>query len=257
MKLLLALVVVLFAVKSDAQTVGIEGQFEALLPAPELKAKPAERSAPITLRIAATRPHGTQIHYDLRYIGLVPGEYDLRAYLLREGGAPADDLPPLPVKITGILPADHRGELSAYRGERFASLGGYRWMIAGAGALWILAALPIFLSRRRPKATTEPAAPVAPPTLADRLRPLVESATAGKLTADQQAQLERLLLAHWRQQLGLENLDAAEAMPVLREHPEAGALLRALEDWLHRRPGSVKVDLESVLAPYGKLTAEA
>ena len=147
--------------------------------------------------------------------------------------------------------------MSAYRGERFAALGGYRWMLAGAAAFWILAAFPIFLSRRHRKTTVETAAPLAPPTLADRLRPLVESATAGQLTADQQAQLERLLLAHWRQRLGLENLDAAEAMPRLREHPEAGALLRALEDWLHCRPGTVKVDLESVLAPYRKLPAEA
>ena len=257
MKLLLTLLLVLLVEKSAAQTVGIEGQLEALLPLPELKAKPTGSSSPITLRIAATRPHGTLMHYDLRYIGLVHGEYDLRAYLVREGGAPADDLPPLPVKITGILPVDHRGELSAYRSERFATLGGYRWMLAGVAALWLLAALPLFLSRRSRKETAQPAAPIAPPTLADRLRPLVESATAGKLTADQQAQLERLLLAHWRQRLGLENLDATEAMPRLREHPEAGALLRALEDWLHRRPGSVKVDVESVLAPYGKLPAEA
>ena len=254
MKLLPVLLLVLLAGKSHAQTVGIEGQLDALLPAPELKAKPASVASPITLRIAATRLHGTLIQYDLRYIGLVPGEYDLRAYLLRDGGAPADDLPPLPVKITGILPADHRGELSAYRGGRFAALGGYRWMLAGIGALWILAALPLFLSRRRRKETAEPTAPIAPPTLADRLRPLVESATAGRLTADQQAQLERLLLAHWREKLGLEKMDASEAMPRLREHPEAGALLRTLEDWLHRRPGTVKVDVESVLAPYGKLS---
>jgi hypothetical protein len=30
-------------------------------------------------------------------------------------------------------------------------------------------------------------------------------------------------------------------------------LLRALEDWLHRRPGTARVDLDAVLAPYAKL----
>jgi hypothetical protein len=42
----------------------------------------------------------------------------------------------------------------------------------------------------------------------------------------------------------------------LRQHAEAGALLRALEDWLHRRPGTVKVDVESALAPYRNLPAD-
>ena len=46
-------------------------------------------------------------------------------------------------------------------------------------------------------------------------------------------------------------------MASLRQHPEAGVLLGALEDWLHRPPGSgVKVQVESVLAPYRDIPAE-
>src|SRR5689334_13586147 len=60
-------------------TVGIEGKVEVLLPGPKLKAKPAERKAPLNVRIASTRPHGTLVHYDLRYVGLMPGRYDLRS----------------------------------------------------------------------------------------------------------------------------------------------------------------------------------
>jgi hypothetical protein len=87
-------------------------------------------------------------------------------------------------------------------------------------------------------------------TLTERLRPLVTQASAGQLTATEKAQLERLLLIHWRERLGLESIDLADAVPRLREHREAGALLRALEDWLHRPPGGAKVDVEAVLAPY-------
>ena len=61
-----------------------------------------------------------------------------------------------------------------------------------------------------------------------------------------------MLLGHWRERLGLDSQDLAEATARLRAHPEAGALLRALEDWLHRPPGSVKVDIDAVLAPYGR-----
>ena len=48
-----------------------------------------------------------------------------------------------------------------------------------------------------------------------------------------------------------------EVMARLRQHPEAGVLLGALEDWLHRPPGRVKVEVERVLAPYRNLPDEA
>lgn len=250
----LALILLMAATCLAEQTVGIEGQLDVLLPAPPLKAKPADRTSALTLRIASAQARGTHIQYDLRFMGFVPGDYDLRAYLMREDGAAAGDLPPMPVAVSGILPYEHDGELIASQAEPAVRLGGYRWALGGAAALWAVCALPLFLKRRERSRAAEAPAP-APPTLADRLRPLVEKSAAGPLTADEQAQLERLLLAHWQQRLGLENLAPAEAMPRLREHPEAGALLHALEDWLHRRPGTVKVDLESVLAPYGKLPA--
>jgi hypothetical protein len=92
-----------------------------------------------------------------------------------------------------------------------------------------------------------------PPTLAERLQPLVARAAEGKLSRDELAHLERLLLSHWRERLALGDAPMIEAVQRLREHPEGGVLLRQLEDWLHRPPGSVKVDVEALLAPYRAL----
>jgi hypothetical protein len=236
---------------ADVPTVGIEGQLTVLLPGPELKTKPPDRASPLNLRIASTRPHGSQVQYDLRYIGLVPGRYDLRQYLVRADGAPVGELPELKVEVAGVLPPQHQGQLSPRSDLPELHLGGYRWWMGAAAGLWALLAFPLFLGRRRRPQKTE-SAPVAPPTLAERMRPLVELATKGQLTGDQQAQLERMLLGHWRERLGLDSLDLSEATTRLRAHPEAGTLLRALEDWLHRPPGSVKVDLDAVLSPYAK-----
>jgi hypothetical protein len=111
-------------------------------------------------------------------------------------------------------------------------------------------AVPLFLAHRRRRELAAVPVPPPPSTLAERLRPLVESASRGQLGADEQAHLERMLIGHWRERLALDALDASEAMSRLRAHPEAGALLRALEDWLHRPPGSVQVDVEAMLAPY-------
>ncbi len=239
-----------FVVIADAvPTVGIEGQVEVMLPGPELKAKAAERAAPIILRIAGTRPHGTLVAYDLRYIGLVPGSYDLGKYLLQQDGVPAANQPPIPVEIAGLLPAGHQGQLMPREGSRFPFLGGYRWLMIGAVALWVALAFPLF-RKRRPNESAAAPTELAPPTVAERLRPLVEKATAGPLTPDDQATLERLLLGHWLERLNLKSLAPSDAMTRLREHAEAGALLRALEDWLHRPPGTAHVDVDAILAPY-------
>ena len=84
---------------------------------------------------------------------------------------------------------------------------------------------------------------------------LKEAAARRELKPDGQAQLERLLLGYWRERLGWQSLPADEALARLRGHPEAGLLLRQLEDWLHRPPGAVTVDVDLVLAPYSRIPA--
>ena len=98
---------------------------------------------------------------------------------------------------------------------------------------------------------------VRPVTLADRLRPLVDAAVAGNLTQGQHAELERLLIGYWRKRLELEKAAPAEFIGVLRNHDEAGPLLRRLEDWLHRPGGAAEpVDVAALLKPYQTIVAD-
>jgi hypothetical protein len=46
----------------------------------------------------------------------------------------------------------------------------------------------------------------------------------------------------------------AELHHQLKEHDEAGPLLRGLEDWLHRPPGTTTVDIPALLEPYRRPT---
>jgi len=48
-------------------------------------------------------------------------------------------------------------------------------------------------------------------------------------------------------------MDIVTCLQKIRLHPEAGDLLRSLEDWLHRPPGAAKVDVNAILEPYGRL----
>ncbi len=122
--------------------------------------------------------------------------------------------------------------------------------------LWVVAFFVIWRSGRRTKVVATATPVHREPTFAERISPLVERAAAGTLSADEKAALERLLITHWQRRLNLTTANGDELILRLRQHSEAGVLLRALEDWLHRPPGRGEVQVESFLAPYRQLAEQ-
>lgn len=230
----------------------MEGRVEVVLPGTALEPKPFEHKGRLIVRIAETRPRGDSIWYDFRYTGLVPGNYDLRGYLQRPDGSTTNNLPPIPVRVAPLLPETHNGLLVEPRASPLGRLGGYTTLMIVTAVVWALLFIPL-VWRHRKKAAPAVVAPPEP-TFAQRLRPLVEQAAAGTLSGDGQAQLERMLLNYWRDRLALGTMDMAQAIGKLRDHPEAGELLRALESWLHRPAGSAAVDVAAVLKPYRNIS---
>jgi hypothetical protein len=237
----------------------MSGRLEQLvLPGAELEAVPNEdRTAPIVLRVVGVFPHGSAFRYDLEYYGLEPGTFDLKNYLRRKDGSSTADLPSLPVKVLPLLPP---GQITPNTLEvrEPPSLGGYRTLQIVAGAGWVLGfAAIVYLGFLRRKKVALGPGDVPPHSLADRLRPLVVGALAGKLSQPQLASLERTLIAFWRKRLRLEQDDPARAIETLRSHAEAGPLLEQLEIWLHRPGPTADVDPARLLRPYQQLPPDA
>ncbi len=233
-------------------TVGMRVRIDELpLPGTELRAKPVAdpQKAKVILRVLNVFPHGSGFRYNLEATPLVAGRLDLRDFLERKDGKPTADLPVIPLVVGSLLPPT-AVEPSQLNPRDPKEVGGYRRWMTALAVLWGLGLLAlIFVGRRRRVA--QKAAEVKPPTLADRLRPLVEGAQAGRLDSGGRAELERLLLAHWRRRRNLEDAKVGQAIGLLSEDPEAGPLLRQLEDWLHRPAGSgPEVDLTVLLEPY-------
>ncbi|MBI1851788.1 MAG: hypothetical protein HYR85_15725 [Planctomycetes bacterium] len=238
--------------------VGMAGRIEQIvLPGAELVPVAADAKSKVVLRVLAVYPHGSAFRYDLEFVGLEPGSYDLREFLVRKNGSPiaAGDLPPIPVTIHSVLPPGQVLPHPLERGDA-PHVGGYKTLGIAAGVVWA-AGLVAILFYRRQRSAEAIARSTKPATLADRLKPLVEQAIAGTLPAPQCASLELSLVTLWRRRLGLEDRDPAEALTILRAHAEAGPLLTGLETWLHRPPEQSSVDLVALLAPYRNLPPEA
>lgn len=233
-----------------ASRIGIEGDLEVTLDRGDYRPRPLDDRTPLLLRVESVRPAAGGFRYDLHFIGFEPGDYRLADYLVLPDGSPGEGAAGQLVQVRSILPPDHDGALLPHVPRPFPWFGGYRALLGGLAVVWALglAAFAWFGRRRRVVAAEEPA--VLPPTCAERMRPLVEAAAAGTLTADGQAELERLMTGYWRERLALPEQRMAEALAALKRHPEAGELLRALERWLHRPGGASPAEIRGLLEPY-------
>lgn len=242
--------------------IGLEKVVTATLDRGDYLPKPQDDRTPLIVRLESVKA-GKDGGYDyvFRYLGFEPGTYRLSDYLMRPDGTPAtvseEKIVTAQVSLSSILPESFKGELNGHVPGFFPRIGGYRRALAAAIVLWVVA-LPALLWFTRKKKTSV-AAPVVvtPPTYAERMRPLVEAAAAGRLSTSGQAELERLMTGYWRERLGGSGPRMADSFATLRAHPEAGALLLALERWLHRPGGASPAEIEALLKPYGAPATDA
>ena len=238
---------------------GLTAQLTFTHPNGSLRALPDQSmDAAVLVRLERTGPaqENATHRYTLSFFGTVAGHYDLSQWVVQRDGSPlASDeaLPAMQVRVVSDLPPGHGTSLYEIDDPLLRAQGGYRAALILFACLW--AAVPIVwgfirLRSRQPQPTTTT---VAPPTLSDRLRPLVQRASQGQLTVEEQSRLEMLLYVFWQRRLGLSD-SLAEALPVLRRHHEAGGLLRALEAWIHAdgpsQPSLSPSTMDALLAPY-------
>ena len=141
--------------------------------------------------------------------------------------------------------------------NEFPFLGGYRVLLGVLAYLWVgaLAALVVFSRKKR--VVLPPVVVVVEPSLFERIRPLLEPAANGSLSAEGKAQLERLILGFWKEKLDLPEMGMVEALEQLKAHAQAGELLRAMERWLHQRAGASASEVNALIEVYRKATEPA
>ncbi|MEM1451930.1 MAG: hypothetical protein AAGI22_22665 [Planctomycetota bacterium] len=237
-----------------ATTVGMRVRVEEIvIPGPQLRARPVADPgrADVIVRVVNVFQHGDGWRYNLEITPFVEGRFDLRDHLQTLDEEPPIESPPLYVEARAVLPGGVM-EPNAIEVPDASNVGGYSSRMIALGALWVAVLLGLIFLGRASRGDSADGDEAEPVTLADRLRPLVEEARSGELTTGRRAELERLLLAHWRERRDLTGVHVAEAVSRLRRDEEAGPLFLQLEEWLHRpaTDGDAAVDVAALLEPY-------
>ena len=234
------------------QRVGLPLLLEDLyLAGPQLEPIPRkDREVPLIVRLVEIKPAQDGFRYAFEVQGLEPGSYNLGDYLHETSSESGTSSHTIPLTITTALPPG-LPQPATLQPSPSPRIGGYRALIWILGLLWIAGLAWLFFSNRK-KAPATHSNETTQNTLADRLKPFLQKASQGNLATDEQAQLERLILAHWRKRLPeVTVLPPAESLTLLREHPEASPLLLKLEHWLHAPASDISsAEIDLLLKPY-------
>jgi hypothetical protein len=231
-----------------------------------------EQRSEIHVFITNTSSKDNTTHYEIHFIGEVPGEYDLANFLERveynafdrsvakltaklsddKDFSKTDSLkvkklkiPSIPVTITSVLPADHNGALIPASTQPYRLITSYKeWMIFIC-VLWALSLIPLLLWGRKRKMEEEVAPEEPAPSLDEILQPLLDEAQNNTLDDAGKARLEKavflqlyrylLNLEHNKDNLShLETNSPYEMLQALKNHSSTQEAVDVLERWLHR-----------------------
>lgn len=242
--------------KQPSRNLGIEGSAVFVLPRADYQVRSLDDSSEILLYMESVSPaDGGGYRVVVRYMGFEPGDYSLANYLTLPDGSRAEELTPFKLMVRSELPGDHNGQLEKMEPAPFPFMGGYRVFLGSLAVIWVAGIVWFIRSSRKRNVVAVAVEMLTEPSFAERIRPLVEAAAAGHISLDEQTLLERLLMGFWREKLEIAEPRMADAIGVLKKHPLAGEILRAMERWLHQAGNASPSEINRLLEPYHRQPA--
>lgn len=244
-------------------SVGIEALQSIVLNQPTYAvAKPSE-GTPLRVKIKAVEPVGDGTFlYKLSFTGLEKGVFNLTDFLVSPTGDRLKE-PISTVTIGSAIPSSASFNAIPQTPPPQANTFPYRlavilsmlaWAGWGAFLFWPAKKQTPTQAASKEEPGTNPSTEEPIPTahtLADLLRPLVEKAADKSISAAEKADLERILFEYWGRDLELDHLNSVEQLRRILEHPEAGALLRTIEQWLYQPDSAIsQEEINAALESY-------
>jgi hypothetical protein len=238
-----------------APSVGAEALYSLTLEREDIKAVPLTYNAPLVARIKSIQPVDSQkFLYQVSYFGLEKGTFNLTDYLCTPDGNRLRQ-PILPVHVSSHVPDSAEYVIQNPPISNHAKPPPYTALLSLSAFVWVAAGLWMFLPRGKKPAPAPPTVPrkeaVKVQTLEDLLRPLVEKAANKSISGEEKTRMEHILTQYWGALLRLDHLNSVEQLRRILDHVEAGALLRAVEQWLYQPDSEIPpAEINEILKPY-------
>ena len=215
---------------------GVEGAVIIRYAGPALVSRPYRRGASVNVRIARQKEQDDVRVYDVRYVVNLPGEFDLTDYLTSRDGNAIESLPSFRVRGVTRLTKDLETRIREIEEVEINIWHWYYESLAGLAGIWVAWLMGLIFvgrSKRRP-----PPASItgAPPSVEEQIARYLQRLEGEELSVEEKAELEVLLLNHWRDVLGYRGR-LADMCQQLRRDTRLSRAYMALQSWLHH-PGS-------------------
>ena len=219
---------------------------------PEVEPIPRrDHSSSVVVRILSIQEAKDGFRYDMSVYGLDPGTYDLVDYLqTKPAGEKLAGVKPIEITITNRHPLETLPKPGELELTAPGKLGGYRTLMIVLVALWAIGLFVLIFYRKRNSEVNE--VKEHQPSVHENLHQLVTAASKGELDEAEQANLERLIIGHWKREIPeLDEMAPAKALIKLRSHKKASPLILKLEEWLHAPNPQVELsELKPLLEPF-------
>lgn len=217
----------------EKNSVGLVKRVKISLPGELLVAAKVNDKSAAMVRIISSKKSTDGFSYDLEFIGLEPGKYNLIKYLRTASTNETVSLPEYSIEVNTSLDESFSGELLDFQKTVPNLTPWYKklnWLLF---VFWLIL-LPAIVLFGRKRKKLEEVIEVKEKTLHEKICELLGS-IEGNSSKELWQKIEGLIFQHWCKKKELDGLPMHEAISKLKADKEAGPFIVKLEEGLHSK----------------------
>ena len=243
MKKILFILLLSFLSVFANENIGIVKKLSFELPGKKLKAAEVDEKAPARVRMILVTKTETGYRYELDFIGLEEGEYNVIDYLRTMSNEIPQGYKEIKVTVGSVLEDEFKGELKVKQVKSEAPKVWYSTLNYALLVVWFAVLLYIIFGRRPKIEEEDDEVLEAEPTTAEKLLKLLQNNDAS--SKENWQQIEGLLISHYFSESDSEEM-MYEKIAELKSNSDSGPLIEMMETYLHSPNGKERVDLEEL-----------
>jgi hypothetical protein len=227
---ILLLLLISLAAQEKSGDVGLTKKLNVTFPGEKLMAAKVDDKSRAMVRILTAQKSGDGYKYEMEFIGLEPGEYNLIDYLRTENDEPLT-FKKHQIEVGTSLAVGFDGELLDYQKTSRNLIPWYKKINYAVMAIWALL-LPVIILYGRKKKKADEIVVEEEKSINEKIRGLLSS-MGNSSSKELWQKVESLIFQHWCEKKNLQGMPMHEAIIKLKEDDEAGPFILKLEKGIH------------------------